>query len=221
MEDTTSKHLALQHEVGDFIEALKEDVNCNPLFDLVYSMRPSTVEPRVGQLWTALSTKRPGHGTLVLLTYVDGESLRAVNVFRETCIAATDDVWIPEDSSPLPYPLIASTWTDTPLLKGHLFNIMGEVSDDTMEPLLMVLQNNLTGGFRAKAVAATLSQSTEDPDVEWAIAPNNRPDLKYGYSTGRRILDDNDPRNEARNLITKRVSWLASEAIDADRAEAM
>ncbi len=206
-------HELWRRRAEELVQAIEADARDgwveNPLEALAKALpQPPPPEPAVGQLWRVVPPD-PSSGdmpTLVILTHVS-QVLRGVLSIEHTWMAGHDDLVIQAEDSPTRRPLLACPWSDTPVPRASLAGFVGEIDKPAMEPLLMLLQWRLTGGFKVRA--REIVDGTADGAVRWEIWPTENRDAGSVFYTGPRILEEDDPRLQLREVLHQHTAWLA------------
>lgn len=195
-----------------YVESLSQEGDDDPLASLAAAVEhAASPRPAVGQLWRAVRYGRPGQA-LVALTHL-GDVARGVVASPDTFLAATDDVLVPGADSPTGEALTLHTWLDVPIRLDALEGCVGMLPPHVVEPLLMFLQRQLTGGFVLRAQESLDGAGPEA--VRWRIAPRGAPDRARAFVTGSHIVDDADGRVAARAVLRGKVAWVAEDALAA------
>ena len=202
----------LQQLADAFIRGLEEDFENRKEGVLEPVARcleqPDHPEPDLGQIWRVSPVCKEGLPALVTLTHT-GEVLRCILTTSQTWMAATDDLYVPAESSPTREAMLLCTWMDQPMRHANLAGYVGQLPEEVFEPLLMVLQRNLTGGFKLRAREVT--SRGDLPLVRWEICPENEDSSPRRFLSGPRILDDEDPRLQARSALRSVHGWATEE----------
>jgi hypothetical protein len=195
-----------------YVESLSQEGDDDPLASLAAAVaHGASPRPAVGQLWRAVRHGRPGQA-LVALTHL-GDVARGVVASPDTFLAATDDVLVPGADSPTGEALTLHTWLDVPIRLDALAGCVGTLPPHVVEPLLMFLQRQITGGFVLRAQESLEGAGPEA--VRWSIAPRGAPDRARAFVTGSHIIDDADGRVAARVVLRGVVAWVAEDALAA------
>lgn len=184
-------------------------------------------QKRAGQIWVAHPDDRmAGVSALVLLTLVDKESARGVIASEQLWLAASDDVLLPADALSCGCAMVACLWRDVPVDLAALAEYVGDVERTAFDAIAMLLQHSLTRGFRREPLGRVEARDIAGADdagrwlLRWQIAsPAN---TRREYITGPRIISDDDPRAEAREvfyLATQHVEERALRRLEAMEVE--
>jgi hypothetical protein len=181
----------------------------DPLASITGALAPlQSAEPAVGQLWRAARTGGDQQA-LVALTHVSG-ALRAVLATEDSWIASTEDVVVSASDSPTGCALALAAWSDTPLPRSSLRALIGCLPESVIEPLLMLLQRQLTGGFRLRAVESL--SGADGAGIRWLISASDG-GRACSFASGSRILDQTDGRVAVRAAMRGAAAWLADDAV--------
>ena len=181
----------------------------DPLASITGALAPlQSAEPAVGQLWRAARTGGDQQA-LVALTHVSG-ALRAVLATEDSWIASTEDLVVSASDSPTGCALALTTWSDTPLPRSSLRALIGCLPESVVEPLLMLLQRQLTGGFRLRAVESL--SGADGAAIRWLISASDG-GRACSFASGSRILDQTDGRVSVRAAMRGAAAWLADDAV--------
>jgi len=208
-----TRELWLQR-VAALARALASGHESSPL-DVLAEALPSLPRPvpAVGQLWRVTDASGQGAPTLVILTHV-AAMLRGVVALEHTWAAGHDDLVLQADYTPTGRPLMACTWSDTPIPPTALAGCVGAIAARSMEPLLMVLQRQITGGFRLRA-REVMDGNLENGAVLWEVWPVGDRGATRSFMAGPRILDETDPRVRLHEVVEQRTAWLGEAATTA------
>jgi hypothetical protein len=179
------------------------------LAEVADSAKPESLTQ--GQVWSAIPDRAGQLPTLVALTHVS-EVLRGVLASDFTFLAANDDVVVPPSESPTGREMILSAWSDTPVPKSALKHFVGEIGAETLDALLMVLQRELTGGFKLRATG--VDTEGEEPRIKWSITSEDDPSDSNTFLSGARITEVGDPRNGVRQALLDGTVWLSQRALE-------
>lgn len=165
----------------------------------------------VGDLWIA--TGGPEDlPMLVAVTWIEGDLARCVVVLDEPNLATSEDMLVSEQDSPLGVPLALCIWRDVPVPTESLHRYLGALPVIVIEPLTMLLQNRLTGGFRRTPIGPARLRSGE-PGVRWSIEPADGSGPRYEHLAGAPVLRSLDPRLRVREVLSVRSAYLEAAAI--------
>ena len=204
--------LSLQELADLYLESLRADIEGRTETPSGWT-EPSTQgrKPRAGDLW--VTRGQPGDlPVLVALTWVGDGIGRGVVVLEEPELAASDDILVPAEQSPLGSPFALCCWSDLPVSEVSLDALVGELPWSVTEPLAMLLQQRLTGGFRRRALGGT-RLSTGESAVSWLIEPEDGSAPGCEYLTGALIVKDGDPRTLVRLELRRLTTYLEHDAL--------
>lgn len=170
--------------------------------------------PRVGDLWSTRGEDPAELPFVVLITWAGDDFFRGILVLDEPLLSATDDVIVPSERSPLATPLALCVWRDVPLAASTLRSFLGSLADEDMEPVAMLLQQQLSGNFRRRPIGSSHLSSGE-PVLLWTIESQSQPDARCQFPTGARIVRADDPRHRVRTELLRRSAYLEADAIAA------
>lgn len=199
-----------------FVESLRTDAEARQSGAVLLARvtrTPLARSPRVGDLWLTWGTPQDPP-TLIALTWVGDEVNRAVIAMDEPDLAAGDDILLSAEQSPLGVPLALCAWRDIPVAEGDLHEFVGALPDSVMDPLAMILQDRITGGFKRRALGAT-RLSTGEGAVRWRIEPSDRKVPGSEYLAGAPLLDHADPRLRVRQELLRFSDYLERDAVKA------
>ena len=148
----------------------------------------------------------------VAITWIEGDLARCVVVLDEPNLATSEDMLVSEQDSPLGVPLALCIWRDVPVPTESLHRYLGAFPVIVIEPLTMLLQNRLTGGFRRTPIGPARLRSGE-PGVRWSIEPADGSGPRYEHLAGAPVLRSLDPRLRVREVISARSAYLEAAAI--------
>lgn len=207
-------------EVADlYIESLHEDLegrayhsDSAPKNNVTAEVQP----PRVGDLWLTYGTSE-NPPVLIAISWVGDRFCRAVFVLEEPELAAEDDLLVSAEQCSLGAPLALCAWRDLPVSKGDLRQLVGVLPDDIIEPLAMMLQHRLTGGFRRRVLGSNRLSSGEG-GVRWLIEPAGESGHAVEFLSGAPVLTEIDPRVRVRQEIVTFTTHLEERALMATDA---
>lgn len=210
--DSESRGPTLDELAELYLETMGEDA------DGVFSPRRAALDTArdgrtasVGDLWIA--TGGPEDlPMLVAVTWIEGDLARCVVVLDEPNLATSEDVLVSEQDSPLGVPLALCVWRDVPVSTESLHTYLGALPVTVVEPLAMLLQNRLTGGFRRTPIGPARLRSGE-PSVRWSIEPADGNGPRYEHLAGAPVLRSEDPRLRVREELSARSVYLEAAAI--------
>lgn len=166
---------------------------------------------RVGDLWmTTGSDQWPPF--LVLITWSNNGECRGIPVFDEPELAGGDDIIVTREQSSLGTPLVCCAWRDILLSSNSLASLVGVVPDDVMEPIAMLLQHRLAGGFAIKVRSAEVL-STGTHALGWRIGSRSLKTRECTYIAGFPIVRANDPRLAIRRHLVACTNELEIRAL--------
>jgi hypothetical protein len=168
-------------------------------------------QPQAGDVWKARGGPEDSP-IVVVVTWVEGSQARGVVVLDEPELATAEDYLVPLEESPLGTPIALCVWRDIPLTTGSLYRRIGQLSPEVMEPLAMLLQDRLTGGFvRRPFASATIS--TGEHGVRWSIEPDDGNGPELSFVTGAPVIRKADPRLKVREELSSRSAYLEAAAL--------
>lgn len=193
----------MNHEqrLYNYIAVLKEELSTHLFQNLLPSAPRRT--PQVGDIWML---KKKEKQTLALITFHDEDVTRGVLLGNEITVASQDDVLIPPQDNTLNRQLFASLWWDEPFTREHCTHFLGRVERPSLDVVLYLLQNQLTGGYRVRAKERAIRENT--PVIVWTISSIGNPQKVLEYTTGRMLLSPQDLRYEARSILRSAHEWV-------------
>jgi hypothetical protein len=200
-----------------YIDSLWEDANTRTSGSECVAGYPEDREkppPRVGDLWLTRGTSEDPP-TLIAITWIGDSVCRAVVVLDEPELAATDDLLLSAEQSALGVPLALCAWRDLPVAEADLLRLVGSLPDEVVEPLAMLLQHSLTGGFHRRALGSS-RLSTGEGGVRWLIEFSGDDHRTAEYLSGAPILSETDPRIRVREELVRFTTYLEDGALQAN-----
>ncbi len=188
-----------------YVESLQVDAE-------VRSVGPRRKSPRIGDLWLTRGSRYQDLPVLVAITHAEPDAVRAVLAFEEPELAGSDDVLVSAEQSPTSAPLVLCSWRDVPIAIQDLESLLGVLPDSVIEPLAMLLQARLLGGFVRKPVDVA-RLSTGEPALRWAIETEGG-DTGCEYLTGSQILREADPRLRVRQELLRHSQYLERDVME-------
>ncbi len=205
--------MTLEQLANLYIEALEEDAQAHRTgHTAVVDATPTA--PRIGDLWMTRGIDGGELPAMVMVTSVGDAGLRALIVLDEPALAGLDDLLVQSASSPTGTALALCLWCEVPLAPDALSILVGALPDDVVEPALMLLQGQLTGGFRPEPVGSE-RLTTGEPASRWVITSEAEPERRRPYLTGAMIFRPDDPRTKVRDVIRRHTQYLERDAIAA------
>lgn len=192
-----------------YIEAAEEDAATHRA-GISVVVDASAAVPQIGDLWMARGLQGGELPVMVMITTV-GVGLRALVVLDEPELAGLDDLLVPPEESPTGTALALCLWREVPLAPGALWVRIGAMPDAVIEPALMLLQEQLTGGFRRKPIGVG-RLTTGQPVSRWVTAPEAEPEHSRSYLTGAMIYRPDDPRLRVRETLHRHTQYLERDA---------
>ena len=206
--NTPSGAPRLADAAQQYIEALRESARSGSSpWSAAGQPRPS-----VGDVWATVAG--PGElPVLVAITWVGDDVHRAVPLLNDVRLAASDDIVVAAEDSPTETAVALCTWLDTPIASESLRELMGTLGDAVIEPLTMMLQSQLTGGFVRRALGSELLIDGEQV-MQWSIGPESAEAVEaVTFLTGAPILRPDDPRLLVRAALIELTQFLPTLAL--------
>lgn len=197
-----------------YIESLREDAKARTDGSESVAWYPEDREKppaRVGDLWLTRGTSEDPP-TLIAITWIGDGLYRAVVVLDEPELAAADDLLLSAEQCALGVPLALCAWRDLPVAEADLSRLVGSLPDAIVEPLAMLLQHNLTGGFRRRPLGSS-RLSTGEGGVRWLIESSGDDRHAAEYLSGAPILSESDPRIRVRQELVRFTTYLEHNAL--------
>lgn len=212
MEIVSSDHseLALEQLADLYIASIQTDIEAR--------QAGARSAPRVGDLWTTRGRRYQDLPAVVVVTCAEPGSLRAVVAFEEPELASSDDVLVAAEQSPTGAPLALCSWRDVPIAAQDLDRLLGVLPDSVVEPLTMLLQRQILGGFEIRPVDVA-RLSTGETALRWTIESTREDSIACEFLTGAQILRDADPRLRVRQILLQSTLYLERDALEDIGAE--
>src|ERR1051326_1176676 len=202
--------MKLQEIADSFAESLATDSRLRARVPRI-SKAAIARQPEVGDVW--MTRGAPSDLPFaVAITWVDRGACRGVLVLEEAELASSDDVIVNAELSPLGVAIALCLWRDVPISTKSLDVFLGTLSDDILEPMAMLLQQRLTGGFH-KIPVGPAQLSTGEPAARWTISAEDGAKAVCAYVTGTPIMRAGDPRLNVRDVLAKYSAYVEIAAL--------
>jgi hypothetical protein len=133
--------------------------------------------------------------------------------FEEPELAASDDILVSGEQSPTGGPLVLCSWRDVPVISQDLDRLIGVLPDSVIEPLAMMLQERISGGFVRRPVDVA-RLPTGETALRWVIEPKDGKTTGCEYLTGAQILRESDPRLRVREELVCHTRYLERDVME-------